>query len=91
MTVDQLVKAARTIMPKVLFPYHFSQTPISQVVMKLAGSGIDVRIRDYQWLKRFDKQNLRLVVIVSDEQADADEGQHELENYNTTVYHNNSF
>ena len=48
MTVDQVVKAARTIMPKVLFPYHYGQTPISQVVMKLAGSGIDVRIRDYQ-------------------------------------------
>ncbi|MBO4892060.1 MAG: MBL fold metallo-hydrolase [Prevotella sp.] len=48
MTVDQLVKAAKTIKPKVLFPYHYSQTPISQAVMKLAGSGIDVRIRDYQ-------------------------------------------
>jgi L-ascorbate metabolism protein UlaG (beta-lactamase superfamily) len=48
MTVDQLVKAAKTIKPKVLFPYHYSQTPIAQVVMKLAGSGIDVRIRDYQ-------------------------------------------
>ena len=48
MTVDQLVKAAKTIQPKVLFPYHYSQTPVSQAVMKLAGSGIDVRIRDYQ-------------------------------------------
>lgn len=48
MTVDQLVKAAKTIKPKVLFPYHYSQTPVSQIVMKLAGSGIDVRIRDYQ-------------------------------------------
>ena len=48
MTVDQMVKAAKTIKPKVLFPYHYSQTPISQAVMKLAGSGIDVRIRDYQ-------------------------------------------
>ena len=48
MTVDQLVKAAKTIKPKVLFPYHYSQTPISQTVMKLAGSGIEVRIRDYQ-------------------------------------------
>ena len=48
MTVDQLVKAAKTIKPKVLFPYHYSQTPIAQAVMKLAGSGIDVRIRDYQ-------------------------------------------
>ena len=48
MTVDQLVKAARTISPKVLFPYHYSETPISQAVMKLGGSGIDIRIRDYK-------------------------------------------
>ena len=48
MTVDQLVKAAKIISPKVLFPYHYSETPISQAVMKLAGSGIDVRIRDYK-------------------------------------------
>ena len=48
MTVDQLVNAAKIIKPKVLFPYHYSQTPITQVIMKLAGSGIDVRIRDYQ-------------------------------------------
>ena len=46
MTIDQLVKAAQTIMPKVLFPYHYSETPIQQVRLKLAGSGIDVRIRD---------------------------------------------
>ena len=48
MTVDQLVKAAKTIKPKVLFPYHYSQTPVAQISMKLAGSGIEVRIRDYQ-------------------------------------------
>ena len=48
MTVEQLVKAAKTIKPKVVFPYHYSQTPIAQAVMQLAGSGIDVRIRDYQ-------------------------------------------
>jgi L-ascorbate metabolism protein UlaG (beta-lactamase superfamily) len=48
MTVDQMVKAAKTIKPKVLFPYHYSQTPVNQAVMKLAGSGIEVRIRDYQ-------------------------------------------
>lgn len=48
MTIDQLVKAAKTITPKVLFPYHYSQTPVTQIVMKLAGSGIEVRIRDYQ-------------------------------------------
>jgi len=48
MTVDQLVSAAKTIKPKVLFPYHYSRTPISQVVMKLNGSGIKVLIRDYK-------------------------------------------
>ena len=48
MTIDQLVKAANTIKPKVLFPYHFGDTPINQVPMKLIGTGIDVRIRDYK-------------------------------------------
>lgn len=48
MTVEQLVKAAKTISPKVLFPYHYSETPISKAVLQLAGSGIDIRIRDYK-------------------------------------------
>lgn len=48
MTVDQLVSAANTVKPKVLFPYHFGETPINQVPAKLAGTGIDVRIRDYK-------------------------------------------
>ncbi len=48
MTIDQLVEAAKTIHPKVLFPYHYSNTSINQAVLKLAGSGIDVRIRDYK-------------------------------------------
>ena len=48
MTIDQLVKAAETIHPKVLFPYHFSDTPINQVLLRMAGSDIDVRIRDYK-------------------------------------------
>ena len=48
MTPEQVAKAARTIRPKVLFPYHYSQTPIKNVVELLAGSGIDVRIRNCQ-------------------------------------------
>ncbi len=48
MTPEQVAKAARTIKPKVLFPYHYSQTPIKRVADLLAGSGIDVRIRNYQ-------------------------------------------
>ena len=48
MTVDQLVNAAKTIRPKVLFPYHYGETSVNQITLKLAGSGIDVRIRDYK-------------------------------------------
>ena len=48
MTPEQVAKAARTIKPKVLFPYHYSQTSIKQVADLLTGSGIDVRIRNYQ-------------------------------------------
>ena len=48
MMPEQVAKVARTIKPKVLFPYHYSQTPVKQVADLLAGSGIDVRIRDYR-------------------------------------------
>jgi len=48
MTPEQVAKAARTIKTKVLFPYHYSETPIKRVSELLAGSGIDVRIRNYQ-------------------------------------------
>lgn len=48
MTVEQLVRAAGVIRPKVLFPYHYSDTPVGQVAQRLEGSGIDVRIRNYQ-------------------------------------------
>ena len=48
MTVDQVVNAAKIIKPKILFPYHYNETPVYQINMKLAGQGIDVRIRDYQ-------------------------------------------
>ena len=48
MTIDQLDQAARTVKPRVLYPYHYSETPISQARMRLAGSGIEVRIRDYK-------------------------------------------
>ena len=48
MTVSQLVKVAKLIKPRVLFPYHYGETTIAQVSMMLGGSGIDVRIRNYQ-------------------------------------------
>lgn len=48
MTTDQLVKAAKTIKPKVLFPYHYGQTDVSKLPSELKGEGIDVRIRHYE-------------------------------------------
>ncbi len=48
MTPQQLVKAAKTIRPKVLFPYHYGQTDISTIPSQLKDEGIDVRIRHYE-------------------------------------------
>lgn len=48
MTCDQLVKAARTIKPKVLFPYHFGQTDVKGIPAQLKSEGIDVRLRHYE-------------------------------------------
>ena len=48
MTVDQLVKAARIIKPKVLFPYHYGQTDVTSLPELLKADGIDVRIRHYE-------------------------------------------
>lgn len=48
MTAEQLVKAAKVIRPKVLFPYHYGQTDISTIPLQLKEDGIDVRIRHYE-------------------------------------------
>ena len=48
MTTDQLVKAAKTIKPKVLFPYHYGQTDVTTIPSQLQAAGIDVRIRHYE-------------------------------------------
>lgn len=48
MTPEQLVRAARIIKPKVLFPYHYGKTDVSGTLSQLKGDGIDVRIRHYE-------------------------------------------
>ena len=48
MTTEQLVKAAMTVKPKVLFPYHYGQTDISGIPTALQGTGVEVRIRHYE-------------------------------------------
>ena len=48
MTAEQLVKAAKMIKPKVLFPYHYGQTDVTEIPAQLKDEGIDVRIRHYE-------------------------------------------
>jgi len=48
MTPQQLVRAAQTVKPKVLFPYHYGRTDVSQIPALLKSSKIDVRIRHYE-------------------------------------------
>jgi len=48
MTPEQVAKAAKTIKPRVLFPYHYSETPVKRVTELLSDTSIDVRIRNYQ-------------------------------------------
>lgn len=48
MTPEQLVRAAKIIKPKVLFPYHYGQTDVSGIPAQLKDEGIDVRIRHYE-------------------------------------------
>ena len=48
MTPDQLIKAARIVKPKVLFPYHYGQTDVKSLPEQLKTDGIDVRIRHYE-------------------------------------------
>ncbi len=43
MTPEQLVKVARIIQPKILYPYHYGDTDLSGVAAQLGG--IDVRMR----------------------------------------------
>ncbi|MCR4765024.1 MAG: MBL fold metallo-hydrolase [Bacteroidaceae bacterium] len=50
MTVDQAVRAAWMIQPKVLIPYHFGNTDVAQIKQRLDAdnSGIDVWLREMQ-------------------------------------------
>ncbi len=45
MTPEMAAEAAKSFMPKVLYPYHTGDTDVSAVVKLLEGTSIDVRIR----------------------------------------------
>jgi L-ascorbate metabolism protein UlaG (beta-lactamase superfamily) len=46
MTPEEVAEVARAFKPRILYPYHFGDTDTGKLVEALAGSGIDVRIRD---------------------------------------------
>ena len=46
MTPDMTADAAKSFMPKILYPYHFGETDTSIILKLLDGSGIDVRLRN---------------------------------------------
>jgi L-ascorbate metabolism protein UlaG (beta-lactamase superfamily) len=48
MTPEQLRHAADKVKPHVLYPYHYGDTDTEAIKEALEGSGIDVRIRDFQ-------------------------------------------
>jgi L-ascorbate metabolism protein UlaG (beta-lactamase superfamily) len=48
MTPEQCIRAARTISPKVLFPYHYGKTDVSGLPAQLKNDGVEVRIRHYE-------------------------------------------
>ena len=48
MTPEQCADAARKFMPKVLFPYHYGETDVQQVVTLLSDTSVNVRIRSYK-------------------------------------------
>ena len=47
MTPDQLVRAAKTVKPRVLFPYHCGGIDLSGVSSVLKDDGIEVRIKHF--------------------------------------------
>jgi len=48
MTPEMVAEAAKSFMPKILYPYHYGDTNPEELVKLLKGSGIEVRIRSLQ-------------------------------------------
>jgi L-ascorbate metabolism protein UlaG (beta-lactamase superfamily) len=45
MTPEQLVRAARMFSPKVIYPYHYNDTPVEKIQELLSDTKIEVKIR----------------------------------------------
>ena len=48
MTLEQALNAARMVKPTILYPYHYNDTKVEELVAPLKEEGIEVRIRDLQ-------------------------------------------
>ena len=48
MTPEQLRRAADMVKPRVLYPYHYGDTSPEEMESAMEGSGIEVRIRNFQ-------------------------------------------
>ena len=48
MTPEQLRRAADMVKPRILYPYHYGDTDVAAMEAAMEGSGIEVRIRDFQ-------------------------------------------
>ena len=48
MTLEQAARAAKMIHPDILYPYHYSGTPVEKLKDMLAGTDIEVRIRSLE-------------------------------------------
>ncbi len=46
MTLEMAAEAARSFLPKIVYPYHFGSTDAKQLVALLADTNVEVRIRD---------------------------------------------
>ena len=47
MTAEEAADAVRAFHPKIVYPYHYRGTDVSVFAKALAGSGIEVRLRDW--------------------------------------------
>jgi L-ascorbate metabolism protein UlaG (beta-lactamase superfamily) len=49
MTPEEAAAAARSFMPRILYPYHSKGSDVAGLARMLEGSGIDVRLRDWYY------------------------------------------
>jgi L-ascorbate metabolism protein UlaG (beta-lactamase superfamily) len=49
MTPEEAADAVKAFKPRIVYPYHYRQSEIKSFASALAGSGIDVRLRDWYY------------------------------------------